>query len=135
MYSCSTPKALKYEGYSDFQIEKLGFTNSQVSFNLQLYNPNNFSLRMKNADMNVFVNDKLLGHTFSDSAMRISKRSRITIPVNVDIDMRNAFKNALSTLTGRELEIRVEGKVKAGKSYLFLNIPVQYKTQRKFQLF
>ena len=52
-----------------------------------------------------------------------------------DVNMKNAFKNALGTLMGKEVLIRLSGKIKAGKGNVFMSIPVEYETKQTFSMF
>jgi LEA14-like dessication related protein len=102
---------------------------------LEYYNPNNFGMQLKNTDLNIFINGNLLGHSRSDTLIRIPKRGTFILPVKFDVDMKNAFKNAWNAFTGKEVTVLLTGKIKAGKGKVFLVVPVKYETKEKFSLF
>lgn len=133
--SCSSPKALEYQTYRNFKIEKLGFDNSSISLDLEYYNPNNFGMQLKNTDLDIFINGNLLGHSSTDSLMHIPRRDTFSIPVKFNVDMQNVFKNAWYTLNGKEVLIRLSGKVMVGKANVFISLPVEYETKQRFSLF
>lgn len=133
--SCSSPKALEYKTYHNFSINNLGFTNSTVSLDLEYYNPNNFGMKLKNTDLDIFINGNLLGHSSTDSTINIPGKSTFLVPVKFDVDMKNAFKNAWNTLTGKEVLVRLSGKVKVGKGNVFMSFPVEYETKQTFSMF
>ncbi len=133
--SCSSPKALEYVTYHNLSIEKLGFTNSTISLNLEYYNPNNFGMQLKNTDLDIFINGNLLGHSVTDSTIRIPRRDTFSIPVKFNVDMQNAFKNALNTLVGKEVLVKLSGKVRVGKANVFMSFPVDYESKQTFSLF
>jgi LEA14-like dessication related protein len=135
LMSCSAPKALEYQTYHNFNIEKLGFNNSAISLDLEYYNPNNFGLQLRKTDLDIFIDGNLLGHTTLDTLLLIPKRDTFNIPVKFNVNMQNVFKNAWNTLMGKEVLVRLSGKVKVGKANVFMNIPVEYESKQTFSFF
>jgi len=133
--SCSSPKDLEYVDYQNFSIQNLGFNNSTVSLDMKYYNPNNFGLQLKNTDLDIFINGNLLGHSSSDSLIRIPRRDTFNIPVKFDVNMQSLFKNALNTLLGKEILVKLTGRIRVGKANIFKSFPVNYETKETFSLF
>ena len=133
--SCSSPKALEYKTYHNFAIRDLGFTESTVSLDLEYYNPNNFGLQLKNTDLDIYIDGKMLGHSTSDSLIQIPRKKTFLLPVTFKVDMRNAFKNAWNTLSGKEVILRLSGKIKLGKGNVFMSLPVEYESKQSFSMF
>ena len=133
--SCSSPKALEYKTYHNFTIENLGFNNSAISLDLEYYNPNNFGMQLKSTDLDIFINGNLLGHSSLDTLIRIPRRDTFSIPVKFNVDMQNVFKNAWNTLIGKEVLVRLSGKVRVGKANVFMSFPVEYETKQTFSMF
>ena len=134
-FECSAPKELEYRDYKNFNIQKLDFGTSQVTLNLQYYNPNNFGLQLRRTDLDIFINNNLLGHSASDTLINIPRRDTFLIPIKFDLDMKNAFKNAWNTMVGNEVTVKVTGKVKVGKANVFMSMPVNYEGKQKFSFF
>ncbi|MEO6838672.1 MAG: LEA type 2 family protein [Ginsengibacter sp.] len=133
--SCSSPKDLEYISYQNFSIQQLGFNNSTISLNLEYYNPNNFGMQLKNTDLDIFVNGNLLGHSSSDTLIHIPRRDTFYIPIKFNVDMQSFFKNALNTLFGKEILVRLTGRVRVGKANIFKSFPIDYQTKETFSLF
>lgn len=133
--SCSTPKALEYISYNNFTIEKLGFDYSTVNLDLKYFNPNNFRMQLRNTNLDVFVNGKLFGHSSTDTLIQIPKRDTFTLPIKFNVNMQSVYQNALNTLLGKEVLIKVTGKVKVGKANVFMYFPVNYESKETFSLF
>jgi LEA14-like dessication related protein len=133
--SCSSPKALEYKTYHNFSVESLGFNNSTVSLNLEYYNPNNFGMQLKNTDLDIFINGNLLGHSTTDTLINIPRRDTFLVPVKFKVDMRNVFKNAWNTFLGKEVLVRLSGKVIVGKGNMFMSFPINYETKQTFSMF
>lgn len=132
---CSSPKEFEYQDYKNFHLENLDFATSKVSLDLQYYNPNNFGLQLRRTDLDIFINNNFLGHSASDTLINIPRRDTFLLPIKFDVDMKNVFKNALNTLLGNEVTVKVTGKVKVGKANVFMSMPVNYEGKHKFPLF
>src|SRR5215212_9366489 len=113
-FGCSSPKELEYQDYKNFHLEKLGFTTSRVTLDLQYYNPNNFGLQLRRTDLDIFINNTFLGHSGSDTLINIPRRDTFLLPIKFDTDMKDILKNAWNTMTGNEVTVKVTGKVKVG---------------------
>lgn len=134
-WGCSSPKDLEYQDYKNFKLEKLGFGTSRVSLDLQYYNPNNFGLQLRRTDLDIFINNNLLGHSSSDTLINIPRRDTFLIPLKFDTDMKNIIKNAWNSMMGNEVTVKVTGKVKVGKGNVFMSMPVNYEGKHKLSLF
>jgi LEA14-like dessication related protein len=132
---CSSPKEFEYQDYKNFHLENLDFATSKVSLDLQYYNPNNFGLQLRRTDLDIFINNNFLGNSASDTLINIPRRDTFLLPIKFDVDMKNVFKNALNTLLGNEVTVKVTGKVKVGKANVFMSMPVNYEGKHKFPLF
>lgn len=135
LISCSTPKELEYRDFKNFGIEKLGFSATAIKMDLVYYNPNNFGLQLKSTDLDIFLDNNYLGHTIQEQLVLIPSREEFSIPVKIDLDMKNLLKNGLSTLLSNEVTIKVTGTVTVGKANLYKSFPVNYEGKQKFAIF
>jgi hypothetical protein len=129
--ACKAPKELVYKDFNSFSVNKLGFGSSAVKMNLVYYNPNNFGLQLKRTELDIYLDGTYLGHTTQEHQVTIPKRSDFSIPVSVDVDMKNVFKNALNTLFSKEVTVKVTGRIKLGKANVFFGMPVNYEGKHK----
>ncbi len=133
--SCSSPKALEYKTYHNFSIQKLGFNSSTIKMDLEYYNPNNFEMQLRNSDLDIFIDGNLFGHSSFDTLITIPRKNTFILPIKFDVDMQNIFKNAWSTLIGKEVVVRLTGKLRIGKANLFMTLPVNYESKQTFSIF
>lgn len=133
--SCSSPKALEYRTFHNFSIQKLGFNNTTIKLDLEYYNPNNYGMQLRNSDLDIFIDGKLLGHSTFDTLINIPGRNTFILPIKFDVDMQNIYKNAWSTMTGKEVLVKLTGKLKIGKANVFMSLPVNYESKETFSLF
>ena len=135
LFSCSGFKDLEFKEYKDVKLETLGFNKTTLSISLVYYNPNNFGMELNHTEMDLFINDNYLGHVDQNVQIRIPKRDKFTLPIKLDIDMKNIIKNSLMGLFNKEVEIRAKGKIKAGKANIYKVVPFEYKTTQKLSPF
>jgi LEA14-like dessication related protein len=135
MNSCGGIKDLEFKEYKNFNIEKVGFSKTTVSVDLVYYNPNTFGLVLKNTDLDIYINDNLLGNSTQDVQIQILKKQQFTLPLKIDVDMRNVLKNSLTTLLSKEVTIKATGKIKVGKANIYKTLPFEYSTKQEIGLF
>ena len=135
MPSCRTPKDLVYKDFQNLSIEKLGFASSKFKLELLYYNPNNFGLQLKRTDLDIFIDDNFMGHTAQEYEVTIPKRGDFAVPIEVDVDMKNVFLNALNSLLNKEVTIKVTGTIKVGKLNVYKSFPVNYESRQKIPVF
>lgn len=133
--SCRAPKDLEYKDFKNFKIENLGFASSQIKLELVYFNPNSFGLQLKRTELDIFVDDSFLGHSVQEYQINIPRRGDFTLPVQIDVDMKNMFKNLFSTLVNKEVTVKVTGKITLGKLNVYKSFPVNYEGKQQFSLF
>lgn len=117
----------------NFGLRSLGLKTSTVYADLYYYNPNNLGLQMKRAEVDVYIDDRFLGHSLLDTLINIPKKDTFSFPVMLEVEMKNIFPNAFAMLMKEEVELRIEGTAKLGKGGVFLNVPVKYRGKQKLR--
>lgn len=133
--ACAPPRALEYRSYRHLTIKDLGFDHSTLYLELEYFNPNGYGLQLEKTDFDIFINGTFLGHSTSDTTIRIPRKGTFFLPIQFDVNMQNAFKNAWSALAGEEILMRLKGKIKVGKGNVYISFPVEYETKASFSLF
>ncbi len=132
---CKKPKSLQYLGLQNFNLPSIGIGQSVLSADVVFYNPNNFNLRLKEAEVDISVNEKFLGHSLLDSLIRIPKNDTFFIPVKVKVDMKALLTNSLMAVISNEVDVKIAGRTKIGKGGIYFNFPVFYQGKQKLKLF
>ena len=133
--SCQSPKDLEFREFNNLALDKIGFSASALKVNLVYYNPNNFGMELNRTELDIYVDSTFLGHSSQLLQVPIPSRDVFTIPLRVDLDMKNLFKNGIVTLMKKEVAVRAVGNVKVGKAGIYKNIKVDYTTRQQFSLF
>ncbi len=107
---------------------------NSLSGDVRLFNPNKQNLSFKSGNLDIYVEDRLLGKTVLDSLIKVPKLDTFLIPVKIDLQTNNLFSNALSFAFKDSLKVRFEGKVKVGRSGMYITRPVRYETKEKIDI-
>ena len=99
-----------------------------MKVDLVYYNPNNFGLELNRTDLDIYIDSSYLGHSSQDLQVAIPKRDLFTIPLKVELDMKNLLKNGIIGLMNKQVNVRLLGKVKVGKAGVYKIFNVDYQT-------
>lgn len=124
--SCSQPLIPEYQAFENFRLSKIAMNETVVSADLKYFNPNEYDLQFKRADLDITLNDKFVGKTILDTLIRVPKRDTFYVPVQMKVNLKQLFSNAFSLLLNNEMEVKVNGTIRIGRSGFFMNMPVNY---------
>lgn len=133
--SCHEPKALEYRDFRNLKLENVSFSGAALTVDVIYYNPNNFGLELNRTDLDVFVDSTFLGHSAQDVQVAVKKKAEFTIPIRLELDMKNLLKNGLNSFFNKSVAVRVLGSVKVGKAGIYKSFPVDYTTVQTLSLF
>jgi LEA14-like dessication related protein len=130
--ACANPKNLEYQNVKNFRILNLSL-QPDIGMDVQFYNPNTFGVTMKEADINVFINDKMIGTGRLQKAYAVPASDTFLLPVVLKADLKSLFSNTYSILSNRLVTVKLQGHVKAGKG-VFVNIPINYEGKQQLNV-
>jgi LEA14-like dessication related protein len=110
----------------------MSLSKPQIGMDLQFFNPNAFSLSMKDADIDVFLNNNFVGKVTTDKTFEIPARDTFLLPSSLEVDMAKIIPNAIQALTRKSIDYKLHGSVKAGKG-VFMKVPVDFSGQHKLE--
>ena len=131
---CSRPIAPEYRSIENLKVNSLGVGESAISADLKYFNPNNFSLKLKYGETDVYLNNRFLGKTILDTMTVIPALDSFLIPVSMKVDMKQVYANALDILLSNEVLIKLDGFAKMGKGGIFFNLPIKYEGKQKIDI-
>lgn len=134
VFGCSTPQSLTYQDAKNFRIGNISLERPEIGMDLQFYNPNNFGLTMKDANIEVYINNTFIGKATMKNEFAVPANDTFLMPVYLQADIKNVLPNALQILFNKTVDLRLTGNVRAGKG-VFLNIPINYQGRQKLNVF
>ncbi len=127
--SCHTPKDLVFKEYKNLQMGNLSFAGAALSLDLVYYNPNNFSLQLNRTDLDIYIDSTFLGHSSQNVQITVPKRDNFTLPLKVDLDIKNLLKNGMTGISSyfnKDVNVRFVGSIKLGKAGVYKSFKVDY---------
>ncbi len=138
LVSCSLTKPLEFKKVNSFKLEENKTSGGIIiTTNLTLYNPNNYSFRINNADIDVLAEGVNLGKLQIPDRIEIDKQDSFTGNFNVQISLTQlllAGKNVIGKLRSGEFEVQFKGNIDAKVLFFERNMEVDYKEKIKVKL-
>jgi LEA14-like dessication related protein len=128
---CSQPQAPEYLGFQNIQIMKADAQQSVVTADVKFFNPNNFPMQLKKAEMDIYLNDKLANHYLLDSTINIPAKDSFWVPVNLNLVWHNILGNAMQSILNDQIRIRLDGHCRVKKGGFGFTVPVKYEETEK----
>lgn len=132
--SCAKPQELVYKGVSNFYVSALGVSGTGIGADVLLYNPNRYPVQIKDADLDVFLNNRPAGKAVLNDRVTIPARDSVAVPVVVEAGLGNIVNAGLQLLKSPEVLVKLNGTVKAGRSGVFVRVPIRYEGKQKLKL-
>ena len=133
--SCSKPLPPQYVGYENFRLEKASIQKSILATDIKLYNPNTYNLQLKSASLDVYLNDSYAGHSALDSTIVLTQKDTTLFPLRMEASAKDMLKHTANMLLNPNVKIRITGSAKAGRSGIFINVPINYEGVQRMELF
>lgn len=131
--ACSSPQALVYQDVKNFKVMEISM-QPKVGLDVQFYNPNKSGMVLKDADIDLFINDNFIGKATLDDKYEISGLDTFLLPIILKADLKNVIPNALSLALNKEVKVGLKGTVKAGRG-VFVPISINYEGMQKLNIF
>ncbi len=134
LFSCGKIQEPEFRSVKNFNVENAGFDSSGVSLDVELFNPNNFGVNLKETVGDFYVDNIYLGRLEQDTTISISANSSFIVRLKGNILMRELLKNPVAILLQKEVLLRAEGSTKLGKAGFFKTYPfnIQQKQSMDF---
>lgn len=132
--SCSKPIQPKYLGYQNLRLGRVGAKNNVLMSDIKFYNPNKYALSVKEAEMDVYFNDRLLGHTSMSNTVSLPPLDTTFVPFVIEASVMDILANTAQIYLNPNVRIKVQGNAKAGRGGIFVNIPINYQGTQRIQL-
>lgn len=127
--SCLTYKDVQFQGVENFKIKKLDTKEVTISFDLKIYNPNNYKIKVKPSEVNILnKNDKLLGKAEILEKIVVQKEKTGSYPVTVKAKLSDVLISGggsiLDLVKNRSTDIKFQGTVKVRARCIGKKIPL-----------
>ena len=132
--ACGKPKPPQYLGYNNVRLEKAGLASNIVAADIKFYNPNPYALKLKEADLDVYVNGKLIGKSRTDSLITLPGRDSSAVPLRMQAAAKDLLGIMAQLVLDPNVRLRVKGTARVGRGGVFINLPVDYEGTQRIDL-
>lgn len=133
LFSCGTLREPDFKGVENIRVARLGKGESTLAMDVRYYNPNKSRVKLKDAGGSVWLDGNFLGNFKMDSMVHIPALAEFTLPITLDVDMKKLFRNSITTFLNKEVIVKLEGKAKLGKGFVFINYPIRYEGKQDME--
>lgn len=108
--------------------------NPILKANAIFHNPNKASMKLKQIDLDIMLDNKRVAVIDQQMDSMIKGRADFTLPLEVQLQLKEVglLDTILSLFGGKRYEVRFVGNLKVRVSGFPVKIPINYKDQIKF---
>jgi LEA14-like dessication related protein len=132
--ACSEPQAFEFKGLQDIQLDKLTMGKNKIRANVKYYNPNPFSLVLKQIDCKVLLNNGNFTVLKLDTNFTIPANKEFLIPAQLEFQMSDLVKNSMELLLNKPVKLNITGNATLSKGIFTKTVPIAYETTQKLNL-
>ncbi len=128
-FSCSVQQ-INIGNPEGVEVEELSMKAVKLQIMIPIENPNNFSFKIRNINLDLIINDRNVGKVKKMDKVKIPANSKDTYPVSFELTTKDALANILflvGELQKRNPELKVTGTVTVSK----LGIPKRIKVEHE----
>lgn len=132
--ACGEPQSLSFKGLQDIQLDKLTMGKNTIKANIKYYNPNSFSLVLKNIDCEILMNDGKFTRLKLDTHLVIPAEKDFLMPAVFEFQMADLVKNSMDLLFNKPIKLNISGNATLSKGIFTKTVPIVYETKQKLNL-
>lgn len=125
---CKRPEAPVFETVREVSIKESSGDSITLMALADFYNPNNYKMVLKQADIDVLLNGKKISSLHQEYNLVIEKNANFTVPLEATFSQQeingNIISSALDILMGRNLTINYVGNIKVKAYGIKIRVPV-----------
>jgi LEA14-like dessication related protein len=132
--ACSEPQSFEFKGLQDIQLDKLNMGKNIIRANIRYYNPNDFSLVLKQIDCKVLLNNGKFTQLKLDTNFNVPPKKDFLLPAKLEFQMSDLVKNSMELLLNKPVKLNITGNATLSKGMFTKTVPIDYETTQKLNL-
>lgn len=133
--SCMQYKEVEMVGTPNVSLKTISLKGVEVEVAMQIKNPNKYNISIVDSDLALFAQDKKIGLARVKEKITLKKKSteiyHFTIQTSSKDFLSSAIPVLLKVITKSNIELRVQGDIKAKAKGIAKRFPVDFKEQIK----
>lgn len=134
--SCKKPEEEpEFKYVQNIQVKKI--TGQEVLLNAEavFYNPNDMRMKLREVDVDVFVDEKKVGKINQDVNMIIPAKADFTVPFDATLNISDVggLNTLISLMGGKKLRVKYAGHIKVTVHGLPFRVPIDFENDVRFR--
>lgn len=134
LLSCRVVKTPEFRQIQQVKLAQLGLSESTLTAQLVYFNPNKFGFKINGFNVDIYLNNQLLGKSVSNQKIEVAKMASFIMPVELKVNMKKLPLNTWNLLTKKKVMIAARGHVMVGVKGIFKQVPVNYEGEQELDL-
>ena len=135
---CNFIQPLEVQGVEGLEDVSIGRGGLEGRFTILFNNPNSFSIQAKGVEVDVFVNEQLVGRVYLPNVQTIAKGSGGELNLGCETEKGALIQiieaNLMNFILGEEVKLSIEGDVQGSSFGIGISVPVKAEQNLKIQL-
>jgi len=127
------PSAPEYVRTKDWKIEKLETGNLVFTAKAVFYNPNKAKAKLREVNLDVYVNDKYIGKIIQTEKIKINGKSSFDIPLRMEFNLKDSGLDLLGSLitlvTNKKFIVDMKGFIKMNVFFIPFKVKIDEKEE------
>ena len=132
--SCSSPKDFEFKGLQDIKIEKISMGKNKINAKIKYFNPNNFSMVLKQIDCDILMNNQPFTKVHLDTNFVIPANSSFMVPAQMEFEMSSLVKNSMDLIFNKPIKLNIKGNATLSKGIFTRTVPIAFESNQKLNL-
>ena len=133
-FACGKIKDPEFRRLESFGVKNFNPEKVDIGFKVTYFNPNNFSVSVKEAATEVYIDSVYMGKFIQDQVVEVGKQGEFSLPLSGSVPLATALKLKINDRSNRSLLVQATGSVKVGKAGVYITRPFTYSGQHKVDL-
>lgn len=129
--SCANVKDMEYRGFDNVGFGMM--PKPTLSADVRLFNPNNYSVHLQSASVEVFMDGKKAGQVEQKYDIEVPKKSEFKVPVQLSVSMRETGLLGVATqlLSGKSSKVQFKGEIEVRVIGIPMKVAVDHTEEIK----
>ena len=131
LFGCVQIEEPDFREIRDFHITNLSLQDVQIQFGMTYFNPNDFSVTVKETAAKVYLDSVYLGEFRQDSLIEVKKKAEFVVPLSGTLPLTAFLGMNIKDLLKRQALVSAEGVTKIGKAGVYITRKINYQGRHR----
>ncbi len=132
--ACTSPKDFEFKGLQEIKIDKISMGKNNIQAKIKYYNPNNFSMVLKQIDCDILMNNQFFTKVHLDTNFVVPANAQFMVPAKMEFEMSVLVKNSMDILFNKPIKLNIKGNATLSKGIFTKTVPIAFETTQKLNL-